>query len=355
MLNSGRKGDSPMQIGSRWYGKGSKKVLKIAEEVLQETEEEAKKLFILDLVKEIGIAKVVKKFGIGRSTIYLWKKQYKEEGSRGLRNKSRAPIHVRKPETDKRIIEYIRQYRTAHPGVCKKIIEPELKQYCQEIGIKSVSESTIGRIIKRLKKEGKIDYRKHLRVEVRTGKLIEVKQRKKRNKQRLKKKEIKQIGEVMQFDAIHCKFLGRKMYALTAIDRASRIAYAKVFSKLNSQISTEFLKEVIKESPYKIKAIQTDNGLEFEKKFDEYIRCKNIIHYYNYPHSPKSNAYIERFNRTAQEQFFNHLEDVDNIEQINEKLKDYILWYNTKKVHKGLNYITPMDFLNKNMLPYCSS
>ena len=38
------------------------------------------------------------------------------------------------------------------------------------------------------------------------------------------------------------------MYALTAIDRASRIAYAKVFSKLNSQISTEFLKEVIKES-----------------------------------------------------------------------------------------------------------
>ena len=221
MLNSGRKGDSPMQIGSRWYGKGSKKVLKIAEEVLQETEEEAKKLFILDLVEEIGveeigIAKVVKKFGIGRSTIYLWKKQYKEEGSRGLRNKSRAPIHVRKPETDKRIIEYIRQYRTAHPGVCKKIIEPELKQYCQEIGIKSVSESTIGRIIKRLKQAGKIDNRKHLRVEVRTGKLIEVKQRKKRNKQRLKKKEIKQIGEVMQFDAIHCKFLGRKMYALTA-------------------------------------------------------------------------------------------------------------------------------------------
>lgn len=236
MLNSGRKGDSPMQIGSRWYGKGSKKVLKIAEEVLQETEEEAKKLFILDLVNEIGIAKVVKKFGIGRSTIYLWKKQYKEEGSRGLRNKSRAPIHVRKPETDKRIIEYIRQYRTAHPGVCKKIIEPELKQYCQEIGIKSVSESTIGRIIKRLKQAGKIDNRKHLRVEVRTGKLIEVKQRKKRNKQRLKKKEIKQIGEVMQFDAIHCKFLGRKMYALTAIDRASTIAYAKVFSKLNSQI-----------------------------------------------------------------------------------------------------------------------
>ena len=46
-----------------------------------------------------------------------------------------------------------------------------------------------------------------------------------------------------------------------------------------------------------------------------------MTHYYNYPHSPKSNIYIERLNRTVQEQFFNHLENVDNIKQINEKIK----------------------------------
>jgi transposase len=291
-----------MQTGNRWYGKGSRKVLKIAEEVLNETPEVDKKIKCVELLDKYGAMFVKDAFGVARSTVYLWKKQLEEEGLKGLRNKSRAPIHVRKPETDERIIEYIQQYRTDHPGVCKKIIEPELKQYCKEIGIKSVSESTVGRIIKRLKEARKIDNKKKLRMDVKTGELIEIIPKKKKKKDRLKKKDISQPGEVMQVDAIHYNTVpGNKMFALTAIDRVSRIAHVKVFSKLNSRIATEFLKEVIKESPYKIKAIQTDNGLEFEKNFDGYIKSNKMIHYYNYPHSPKSNAYVERFNRTVQE------------------------------------------------------
>lgn len=344
-----------MQMGNRWYGKGSRKVLKIAEEVLNETKEETKKIFVLDLVEELGVKKVVEKFGISRSTIYLWKKQYKEEGTRGLKNKSRAPIHVRKPETDERIIKYIKEYRIAHPGVCKEIIEPELKQYCQEIGIESISESTIGRIIKRLKEKGEIDNTKQLKMNGKTGRITEVKFKKKKKKERFKKKEITSPGDVVQIDTIHYTKANQKMKVITAIDRFCRVAFVKAFPRLNSQVSTEFLKEIIKESPFKIKAIQTDNGLEFEKNFDEYIKRNKMIHYYNYPHSPKSNAYVERFNRTIQEQFFNHLDDINNIEQVNKKLKQYMFWYNTKKVHKGLKYITPMAFLNKNMIPYCSS
>ena len=61
-------------------------------------------------------------FGIGKATIYLWKRQYKEEGLKVIRKNLSSNIHVRKTETDKRIIEYIKQYRTGHHGVCKKII-----------------------------------------------------------------------------------------------------------------------------------------------------------------------------------------------------------------------------------------
>ena len=35
--------------------------------------------------------------------------------------------------------------------------------------------------------------------------------------------------------------------------------------------------------PFNIKAIQTDNGLEFKKYFDKYVEDKKIIHYFNYP------------------------------------------------------------------------
>ena len=56
------------------------------------------------------------------------------------------------------------------------------------------------------------------------------------------------------------------------------------------------------------------------------------------------------FNRTIQEQFFDYLENIDNINEINKKLNEYLYWYNFEKVHKGLNYITPIDFINKNLI-----
>ncbi|MDR2066809.1 MAG: integrase core domain-containing protein [Endomicrobium sp.] len=80
------------------------------------------------------------------------------------------------------------------------------------------------------------------------------------------------------------------------------------------------------------------------------MRClcnkrEKIRHYWNYPRSPKSNAYIERFNRTLREQFFNSYEgDLTDIEGVEQDLKDYLFWYNTKKVHQGLNWQTPFDF-----------
>ena len=36
-------------------------------------------------------------------------------------------------------------------------------------------------------------------------------------------------------------------------------------------MAMEFIEGLIKESPYKKQTIQTDNRLEFEKNFDEYI------------------------------------------------------------------------------------
>ncbi|MDD4152678.1 MAG: integrase core domain-containing protein [bacterium] len=60
-------------------------------------------------------------------------------------------------------------------------------------------------------------------------------------------------------------------------------------------------------------------------------------HYFNYPGSPKSNCYVERFNRTIQEQYVNwNKEDLYEPEVFNYGLMDYLLWYNTEKPHRGL-------------------
>ncbi|MDD3806233.1 MAG: integrase core domain-containing protein, partial [bacterium] len=53
--------------------------------------------------------------------------------------------------------------------------------------------------------------------------------------------------------------------------------------------------------------------------------------------SPKSNCYVERFNRTIQEQYVNwNKEDLYEPEVFNYGLMDYLLWYNTEKPHRGL-------------------
>ena len=109
------------------------------------------------------------------------------------------------------------------------------------------------------------------------------------------------------------------------------------------------MSEMKEKIPFNIKAVQaTDWNLK--KNFYKYTQDNKIIHYFNYPRNPKSNIYIERFNRTIQEQFFNHIEEINDINEINEinkQLRQYLHWYNFTKVHKGLNYTTPIEFINK--------
>ena len=59
------------------------------------------------------------------------------------------------------------------------------------------------------------------------------------------------------------------------------------------------------------------------------------------------NAHVERFNRTIQEEFLNYhkglLLDPD---QFNTELMDWLIWYNTKRVHYAFgNQLTPVQFL----------
>lgn len=55
---------------------------------------------------------------------------------------------------------------------------------------------------------------------------------------------------------------------------------------------------MIKVFPFKIKRVQTDNGSEFEGIFDKFLKEKGIVHFYNYPKDPQSNAHVEKFHRT---------------------------------------------------------
>ncbi len=91
-----------------------------------------------------------------------------------------------------------------------------------------------------------------------------------------------------------------------------------------------------------MKHVLTDNGSEFKKEFDEQV-CN---HWYTYPKTPKMNAHCERFNRTLQDELVDDtLYDLEDTNEFNDKMSDYLFWYNAKRPHDALGQISPIEYL----------
>ena len=337
-----------MQVLKRFYGVniyGCAVKLKRAFEGIDDTIKYRRR--VLDFYKEYGKRATIDAFGISKSTLYNWLKSYREYGMRGLKAGSREPIHKRESEVEEGVIKEIIKIREEHYRLNQNAVRVLLKGYCEERGYKIPSSATIGRIIRKLKGEGKIRNSKRMSINGRTGVIYERMYKQKKKLRRGKFVPYKP-GELLQVDSVHVYVEGIKRYLLTAIDVKTRLAFSYCYKGLNSNNAKDFIEKAKKAYPYPIERIQTDNGLEFHKNFDKSLEEKKVIHYFNYPRSPKSNAYIERFNRTLREQFIN--ENWDSFydeKEINDKLMEYLIWYNTKRAHQGLNWQTPMEYTTK--------
>ena len=108
----------------------------------------------------------------------------------------------------------------------KEKIKVLVDEDCKEKGIKSVSSSTIGRIIKR--------YNLFFRPKKIThfGKVKEI-----RRKKKLRRKGYKpqRAGDLIQVDAIVLFVDGIKRYNLTGVDVKSKFAFGYAYSSLRSK------------------------------------------------------------------------------------------------------------------------
>ncbi len=95
------------------------------------------------------------------------------------------------------------------------------------------------------------------------------------------------------------------------------------------------------------------NSLKFElsnpAKFRPHVLKhldNNIKHQFTYPKSPKINGVVERFNRIIQEEFINKNDEIYyDLNKFEIKLKSYLNWYNYKRPHASLNYLSPIQFI----------
>jgi transposase InsO family protein len=149
-------------------------------------------------------------------------------------------------------------------------------------------------------------------------------------------------GDLGQVDTIHiiCRD-NTKIYVFTFIDIVSRWTYARAYNRCNARTSADFIRRAKEVAPFEIKMIQSDNGSEFSSSFTERI---HVTHRHTRVGRPNDNAHIERFSRTLQEECLDRLEP--SVIIMNRGLKKYLEYYNTERLHFGLNLRSPKEFLN---------
>lgn len=298
------------------------------------------RLKVLEHMETYGLRAAMDAFGVKKSTIYDWRTAYRLQckALRSLVPKSTCPHRVRMMRTDHRLIEFIRNFREEYGNVGKTVVKPFLDVFAQTLGIPSLGCTTIGKIIKRkhftehLKKTRRTPDRKRLRVK-RSPKVF--------------------CPGLIEIDTVIVMVNDKQYYFVSVIDIYTRFAFVRRGESKSAKQALLTFQEFERTNPTPIHAVQTDNGTEFLGKFDAYLMEKNITHHFIYPRCPRINGFVERFNRTVQEQFINRCDDLYfDLVTFDEKLQKYLNWYNLKRPHASLNQLSPMQFIT-NQIPKC--
>lgn len=296
------------------------------------TERARYKLKILDWHRAHGenVSLTSRHFGLTRGTTRNWLRQLRAKGPTGLNEKSRAPLHTRKPSTSAEIIYRITNIRKKYPAWSKYKIRIILKR---DYGLET-SASSVGRILKR---RGLIDPKKSA----------------KRKRAALKPKlrfprglRISGTGDMIQMDTKHIMLTGgRKLFQFTAIDVLSKQRVLRIYPSSSSRNGSLFLEECIRTFPFKIRAVQTDNGSEFLKEFEKRCRELNLPHYYIYPRTPKQNTYVERSHGSDKEEFYRFGNSCQDLKIMDMKIREWQEVWNNIRPHQALDYKTPNQYL----------
>jgi len=308
------------------------------------TKEAETRLKILNYWKKYGAEAVKDAFGAKRSTLYYWQKLYKDSGYKitGLNPGQTVRINKNKREVHPELLKEIKRLRLeVCPNMGKAKIKKYLDIFSKDNSRPIYSESKIGRIIK----DEKIYHHRQ-----KVSHFGQVKLRAKESKERKPDTfRTKEPGDLVEIDTVVKFAWNIKRYIITAVDVHSRYCFAFCYERPLSINARDFIQKLQTVFPYPIKAIQTDNGSEFHKYFRAYLQEKAIAHYWNYPGRPYRQGHIEKLNRTIQEEFIDWNEVLlDDTNKFNQKLTEWLIWYNTKRYHWSLDLTSPVDYLIKN-------
>ena len=284
--------------------------------------------------KEVKLKDAAKVSPHSKRSLERWIAAYKKYGEAGLEPKSTRP-RTSPNETPIRIKEKVIELRK-ETKLCARKLNWKLKKDNIILHENTVHKFIKGEGLVRKYRIRKLKY-KYIKVPLARGELVEI--------------DVKYVPDLIK---------NEQYYQFTAIDCASRWRYLKIYDNYSNSDSIDFLEELIKIAPFRIRAIKTDNGTNFTNRYVGYLKssdpmnprlhafdlfCQkyNIIHYLIDPGKPAQNGKVERSHRTDQEMFYNR-NRFKTLKELKEKIKMWNNEYNNLE-HCGLDGKTPNEML----------
>lgn len=263
-----------------------------------------------------SVSEVARYFGYSKGAVSKWVKKSPTGGVHYIPTGSSRPHHHPR-ELSEDVVEKIIACKKKY-NRCSDVIHQHLINEGIKISLNSVKR--------------KLDY----------AGLIKKRSPWKRLHKSIKRPEALKPGDLVMVDTIHLMISQKqRIYAYTLIDVYSRWCYAWATDKISAGKSLEFLKRARALADFKFNCIQSDNGSEFSQHFSERIK---ILHRHSRVRKPNDNSYVERFNRTLQEECLDNL-PVD-VKTFNRALPNWLNYYNTERLHMGIDFKTPKYLIN---------
>ena len=145
-----------------------------------------------------------------------------------------------------------------------------------------------------------------------------------------------------------------KLRLFVAVDRTSKLAFARLVESAGKMEAADFLRELIQAVPYQIHTVLTDNGVQFTPRkqdiwdsqhiFDRVCDEHDIEHRLTKVNHPWTNGQVERMNRTIKDATVKRYH-YDSHTELRTHLGLFLDAYNHARRLKTLRGLTPYEFV----------
>ena len=178
----------------------------------------------------------------------------------------------------------------------------------------------------------------------------------KADREKPKKFKAYEIG-YFHLDIAELRYEGGKGFLFVAVDRTSKLVFARIYRRATKLAAAGFLKALIKAVPYRIHTILTDNGVQFVQRaqgatlmfphiFGRVAQENGIEHRLTKPYHPWTNGQAERMVRTIKEATVKSFH-YSSINELRRHVRDWLTAYNFAKQLKALKFKTPYEAIEE--------